>query len=473
MDIDTLINILKKTSFLQELNYPLHDLARKLRLERFNKDANIFYESEEGTSMYFIIAGKVLIYSRSTMEQEMVLQTLGPSDFFGETSLLDGGGRSTSARTMEDSIIFSLERKDFLDFLNNNPKAAIKIIETLSKMLRQSNIRNKILTETNRRLSILPAEKGQNAIIRPDKLKQGSQDQQERTIRKKEELDLLKEAKEYDLKTKKDYTLSDMLNERLTEAEQVFKEHAEQSSDNKKELDLKDMLYHKKAVCPICDTKFESPKVFSKYILVRKMDYDFCNYYKFINPLFYEMMVCPTCGCAFNEEISGMRLNEEQQEAVRSRLLIFWQNHSLRNYRGVRTLEQAIETFQLALFALEGRPVKNSQMGMLHLKTAWLYRYKGDEARERKCIEKAIANFSAAFEKESFSSPKSEIHTTYLLGVLNIHAGHDKEAAKWLERVVRHPFRSMFPMVMNQARDLWSEVRQKVRKEKQRNEQED
>lgn len=106
-------------------------------------------------------------------------------------------------------------------------------------------------------------------------------------------------------------------------------------------------------------------------------------------------------------------------------------------------------------------------MGMLYLKTAWLYRFKGDEGEERKHIEKAISYFELAYEKEGFSDPKSDLNLIYLLGALNLRAGGNQEAAKWLDRVLRHPAKSMLPVVVNQAKDLWAEVRQKLRAEKE------
>jgi len=460
--MDALESILRKISFLKDINYPLQDLVRKMHLERFEENATIFSEGDQGASLYLIISGKVLIYSKSTTEQEMAIQTLEPSDFFGEMSLLDGGYRSASARTLEKSIIFSLERKDFLEFLNNNPKAAIRIIETLSKRLRQSNVRNKILIETNRRLSGQNNDQNQVTNGKPNK-------QQEQLINEIKEHSLLKNKDRNSLEKSEENDLADLLEQHLTEVEHSYEEDEKQN--DKKEIDLKSMLYYKKSVCPICEAKFESPKVLSKYVQTLKMDYDFCQHHKHINPLFYEMMVCPVCGFAFNEEIFGMRLKKEQLEEIKSRLMAFWQENTLKDYNGVRTLEDAIETFLLAIFSLKGRPVKKSQMGMLYLKIAWLYRYKAEEVQERKYIEKAIADLSLAFEKENFSNVKSEINTAYLLGVLNMNTGNYQEAARWLDRVLRHPSKSMFPMIINQTRELWSDVRQKLREEKERGEQ--
>lgn len=465
INMDAIESILKKIPFFQDIDYPLKDLVKKMRLERFEENTIIFSEGEKGSSLYLIISGKVLIYSKSSMGQEMAIQTLEPSEFFGEMSLLDGGYRSASARTLEKSITLSLERKDFLEFLHNNPKTAIKIIEILSKRIRQSNVRNKILIETNRRLSNMGPNKNQlaagNVTIngQPGKLELDTDDY---TLTKKEE--------ERQLHKTGSSNFADTLEQHLSEIESTSGDN--EKTSEKKEVELKDMLYYKKAACPICEANFQSPKVLSKYIQTLKIDNDFCQHYNLVNPLFYEINVCPVCGFAYNEEILSMRLRKEQSEAIKARLMAFWQENTLKDYSSVRTLEDAIETFLLAIFSLKSQHFKRSQLGMLYLKIAWLYRFKNETAQEQKYIEKALVNLAHAFEQENFSSIKSEINTAYLLGVLNLNIGNNLEAARWLDRVLRHPAKSMFPAIISQTRELWTDVRQKLRKEKEQAKQE-
>ena len=56
----------------------------------------VFRQGEPGGSVYVIRAGKVRVLKESQGRQRMVT-TLGPGDFFGELSLLDGAPRSASA----------------------------------------------------------------------------------------------------------------------------------------------------------------------------------------------------------------------------------------------------------------------------------------------------------------------------------------------------------------------------------------
>lgn len=388
-----LANILRNLSFFRGVDYPLQDLAGKLSMARFGRGENIFNKGEDGNCLYLIISGRVLIYMSAT-GQEVVIQTLEKSDFFGEMLLLDGGKRFASARAVEETIVFCLDRKDLLDIIYKYPQVALIINETMSKRLRLANACIKILPGAG---SITA---GQQPVC------------------------------------------GDELNQ-----------------------DIEKTHYRAKITCPVCTAKFESMRVRSSSIRVQCIDDDFCQHYHSSNPLFYEMMVCPRCGFTFNLELAKIQLSAEQREKMKLHLQPVWQDKA-KNYCGVRTLNDAMEAFQLALYALEGDLVKSSKMGMFYLKTAWLYRYEGNEAEEQKYIEKAISSFANAYNTESFSDPKSELNIVYLLGALNLRAGRIQESARWLDLVLRHPAKSMLPMLVNQTKDLWAKARQKLREEK-------
>lgn len=464
-DLET---VLRKIPLFKDINYPLNDLVKTMRLESFKETEIIFSEGEQSNSLYIIISGNVLLYTKTSAGLENAVKTLEAADFFGEISFLDGELRLGSAKALKNSIVFTLARKDFLDFLNDNPRVAITIIETLGKRLRQVNIRNKFLIETNRKLTNQNTKQIQIiddvsipalSVTKPNgQQAQPAQDTKEPVAPENKK----------PTKPKGESGSTDITENSLTKSEQFAlkdeqkNERKNEKSEDKKEFGSKEMLYNKKASCPICKENFETPKVLSKYIQIEKIDHDFCQHLRHINPLFYEITVCPACGFAFNEEISGMRLKKEQTDEIKRLLDSFQQNNKLKDYSGVRTLEDAIEIFQLTLFCLQNRIVKKSQLGTLHLKIAWLYRFKEDDAQEQKYLKISLADLKEAFEKEDLTGGKTEINTIYLLGVLNMLIGNCNESVKWLDRVLRHPSRNLAPNVVNQARDIWAEVRQKL-----------
>ncbi|OPX88230.1 MAG: hypothetical protein A4E52_01274 [Pelotomaculum sp. PtaB.Bin013] len=245
--------------------------------------------------------------------------------------------------------------------------------------------------------------------------------------------------------------------------ESVFEENEKKTEKN---IETKDLLYYVKTVCPLCGKKFESPKVRSKYLRMIHMDNDYCKYYEPINPLYYEMMVCSHCGFAYNEEIKNTHLSDVQRKIIKSRLQKVLLDRSLTDYGGVRNLDQAVETFLLSLLSMQGNQGLNSIKGMLYLKIAWLYRYKKNEAKESYYIEKALLSLMSAYKNEVFQEAQKEINITYLIAVLYFRTGKYPEAARWLERILRRQNKSVQPAVAKQARELWAEVRQILRKTK-------
>jgi CRP/FNR family transcriptional regulator, cyclic AMP receptor protein len=61
---------------------------------------------------------------------------LHDGDIFGEIALLDGKPRTADAVT--DRELIAIERCDFLRFVHNEPKAALKLIELLCARLRHA-----------------------------------------------------------------------------------------------------------------------------------------------------------------------------------------------------------------------------------------------------------------------------------------------------------------------------------------------
>src|ERR1700722_14872817 len=75
----------------EELNR-LATLATGLRLA---PDAVVFREGDPGDALFVVITGLVRIHVATT-SGEILLNTLGPGDIFGEIAVLDGRGRTAS-----------------------------------------------------------------------------------------------------------------------------------------------------------------------------------------------------------------------------------------------------------------------------------------------------------------------------------------------------------------------------------------
>lgn len=94
-------------------------------------------EGEPGDSFYIILQGTVEIFSRRV---EQYIATLNEGEFFGEMSLLMGIPRSATVRTLEDSVLFVIERNDLQRLLENHRELADQIAQKL--MERQQTLKD-------------------------------------------------------------------------------------------------------------------------------------------------------------------------------------------------------------------------------------------------------------------------------------------------------------------------------------------
>jgi CRP/FNR family transcriptional regulator/CRP/FNR family cyclic AMP-dependent transcriptional regulator len=99
----------------------------------------ILMVEDTGSSFYVISAGKVKISAISKDGREIIFSTLGPGDFFGEMSLLDGKKRSANVVALETTDLWVLHREDFLATLEKNPQIATAIMAELARRIRRAD----------------------------------------------------------------------------------------------------------------------------------------------------------------------------------------------------------------------------------------------------------------------------------------------------------------------------------------------
>lgn len=111
--------ILKKTGLFE--TYDIASLVPKLKTLSFSAGSLIVKENEIGEHLYIIKEGAIRIF---TLHQgkEIVLARLEKYRYFGEQALLyeHPAKRNASAMALEDSILYQLSQKDFLEVLHQN-----------------------------------------------------------------------------------------------------------------------------------------------------------------------------------------------------------------------------------------------------------------------------------------------------------------------------------------------------------------
>jgi CRP/FNR family transcriptional regulator, cyclic AMP receptor protein len=102
------------------------------------RGTSICAKGDPGSSLFVICQGMVKISVPSADGHDAVLNLIGKGDVFGEIALLDGRPRTADVVAITDCELFSIERRDFLPLVKEEPEIAIKMIEILCAKLRRT-----------------------------------------------------------------------------------------------------------------------------------------------------------------------------------------------------------------------------------------------------------------------------------------------------------------------------------------------
>jgi CRP/FNR family cyclic AMP-dependent transcriptional regulator len=111
----------------------LQTLMTEAISQEFNKKATIYSERKTPFYLYYVAKGKVKTYLVNDFGKELIVDMFTEGDFFGYTSLLEGGPYKESAAAMEDTDLLLILKKDFDLLLNSNREIAATFIRMLAR----------------------------------------------------------------------------------------------------------------------------------------------------------------------------------------------------------------------------------------------------------------------------------------------------------------------------------------------------
>ena len=114
----------------------INALAEHGTVKAYPKNAVIISEGDRSDSLYVILSGKVKVYLADEEGKEMVLNTQGPGEYFGEI-ILDEGPRSASVMTLEPSKFSIVTREQFNQFLAQSPEVTLELVRSLIHRVRE------------------------------------------------------------------------------------------------------------------------------------------------------------------------------------------------------------------------------------------------------------------------------------------------------------------------------------------------
>lgn len=133
------ILFLKKISIFSSLaSYELRKIAEVIEEETFMQGEILFSEGEFGDCMYFVVNGKISIFT-GELPAIKVLAVFEKGDFFGEMGLYDDKPRAAAALAQSDSLLLMLRKDEFCDLISEFPMVALGIMKELNNRIRATN----------------------------------------------------------------------------------------------------------------------------------------------------------------------------------------------------------------------------------------------------------------------------------------------------------------------------------------------
>jgi CRP-like cAMP-binding protein len=130
--------VLANVSIFSELDErSLDALLEVTSTRRLRSKETLFRKGDSGQQLYGVVQGRLKVYVSGAEGKEVVFGFSDPGDVIGEIALLDSNARSATVVAMEPSELLTLDRRDFLPFLERRPVVAIHLAQVLAARLRR------------------------------------------------------------------------------------------------------------------------------------------------------------------------------------------------------------------------------------------------------------------------------------------------------------------------------------------------
>ncbi|MGN9134639.1 DUF2225 domain-containing protein [Clostridium sp. HCP1S3_B4] len=212
--------------------------------------------------------------------------------------------------------------------------------------------------------------------------------------------------------------------------------------------DIQQHIFDREVTCPICGKTFKTKAVKVNSPRIISKDSDFFIRYSVVNPYFYDVWICNSCGYAAMKS-DFLKVKSYEKDAIFKQISIKWKP---RKYSPISNPNIAIERYKLALLSATAMEKPSSTLGMILLKISWMYRLINDTQNENIFLKKALDTLSLAYSTERFPMYGLQRDSmSYLLGDLNRRIKNYPEALRWYSSVITTP--GVSPRIKELARD--------------------
>ncbi|HEY2963638.1 MAG TPA: Crp/Fnr family transcriptional regulator [Pyrinomonadaceae bacterium] len=134
--------------FLRQFNLPMRMsddemkiIASVSRMTWHRRGELIFLSGDPSDSIYFLKKGRIKLTGLSEDGHEVLLDVIGTGELFGEIGAIHEMPRTTSAETIEDSLLGEIRESDFETLLATHPKMSLQVLKRVGLRLKKVEAR--------------------------------------------------------------------------------------------------------------------------------------------------------------------------------------------------------------------------------------------------------------------------------------------------------------------------------------------
>ena len=252
--------------------------------------------------------------------------------------------------------------------------------------------------------------------------------------------------------------------------EQPEDKEAEKQAEEKPEVKEETFLFDKSYECPVCYQGFKAKTVRSGKLRSLGTDRDLRPLYDQMEPLKYDVVICPHCGYAALTRFFG-GLTAGQIKAIKENISANF--HPVKEEKETYTYEEALYRYKLCLANTIVKHGKVSEKAYICLKAGWLLRSMGEnldpavedynkkmqeiKEQEKDFLKNALDGLITARQTESYPiCGMDEVTLEYLIAVLAMEFEKYDISSRLIYNILNTP------TVNNRIKDKAREVKDEL-----------
>lgn len=130
----------QKNSIFRHLSIEdIEHLAGEMTCNLYKKGENLYNEGNKLNGVYYVNSGIIKIFKTGIEGRDQIIRFCNPGELFGYRSVLSEEPACTSAKVLEDSILFFIPTHVLIHFLNTNAILAKELLIVSCKELGEAN----------------------------------------------------------------------------------------------------------------------------------------------------------------------------------------------------------------------------------------------------------------------------------------------------------------------------------------------